>query len=207
MATASKFWDRHAEGYAKRPVADEEVYQKKLQITQEYLRPDMEVLEFGCGTGSTAIVHAPKVKQIQAIDISPKMLEIARGKAETEGICNITFEVGTIENLNAPDANYDAVLGLNILHLLTDKEAAIAKVYRMLKPGGVFVSSTACLGEKMNIFKVIGPIGRFFGLLPFLGVFKVKDLVAALTAAGFEIDHQWRPGNGMSVFIVAKKQG
>jgi cyclopropane fatty-acyl-phospholipid synthase-like methyltransferase len=37
---------------------------------------DMEVLEFGCGTGSTAIVHAPHVKELRAIDISEKMIGI-----------------------------------------------------------------------------------------------------------------------------------
>ena len=38
----------------------------------------MEVLEFGCGTGSTALTLAPNVRHIQATDVSPKMLEIAR---------------------------------------------------------------------------------------------------------------------------------
>ena len=66
MYQPSKFWDRHAERYAKSPVADEASYQKKLQVTREYLRPDMEILEFGCGTGSTAITHAPYVKHIRS---------------------------------------------------------------------------------------------------------------------------------------------
>ena len=61
MKQQSKVWDRFAKRYAKSPVADQDAYQKKLQITREYLRPDMEVLEFGCGTGSTAIAHAPYV--------------------------------------------------------------------------------------------------------------------------------------------------
>ena len=56
MATSARFWDRIAERYSKSPVADEAAYQKKLQVTREYFRPDMEVLEIGCGTGSTAIV-------------------------------------------------------------------------------------------------------------------------------------------------------
>ena len=75
MRQPSKFWDKRAEGYSKSPVADEESYQKKLQVTREYLKPDMEILEFGCGTGSTAITHAPCVKHIRAIDVSSKMLE------------------------------------------------------------------------------------------------------------------------------------
>ena len=59
MVQPSRFWDRHAKGYAKRPVPDEAAYQRKLKMTQDYLTPDMEVLELGCGTGTTALIHAP----------------------------------------------------------------------------------------------------------------------------------------------------
>jgi ubiquinone/menaquinone biosynthesis C-methylase UbiE len=77
----ARFWDRLAKRYAKKPVADEATYQRKLQITRDHLSPAMEILEFGCGTGSTAITHAPHVRHLRAIDISSKMLEIAQGKA------------------------------------------------------------------------------------------------------------------------------
>jgi cyclopropane fatty-acyl-phospholipid synthase-like methyltransferase len=53
MGHAAYFWDKIAEGYAKRPVADQGAYERKLATTQRYLRADMEVLEFGCGTGTT----------------------------------------------------------------------------------------------------------------------------------------------------------
>lgn len=153
MAQASGFWDRHAKGYAKKPVADEAAYQKKLRITQDYLKPDMEVLEFGCGTGTTALIHAPYVRHIRAVDISGKMLEIARNKAAAKNITNVTFEQAGIDDLSAADASYDAVMGHSILHLLQDKESVIARVFKMLNPGGIFVSSTVCLGGKMPFFE------------------------------------------------------
>ncbi len=205
MAQPSQFWDRHAKGYAKRPVADEAAYQKKLRVTQDYLKPDMEVLEFGCGTGTTAIIHAPYVRHIRAIDISSRMLEIARAKAESDSIENVTFEQSSIDELNADDASYDAVMGHSILHLLENKEIAIASVYRMLKPGGVFVTSTACLGGTMLALRVILPVGRFLGLLPLVKFFTAEELEADLTDAGFRIDYQWQPDTRKSVFIVAKK--
>ena len=205
MDRSTKFWDRIAERYSKRPVADEATYQRKLQVTRDYFRPDMEVLEFGCGTGSTAITHAPHVKHIHAIDVSSKMIEIAQGKADAEKVTNVTFEQSTIEELSVPDQTLDAVLALSILHLLENKEAIIAKVHRMLKPGGIFVTSTACLGDTMQYFKLIAPIGKFFGVMPLVKVFTIKELEDSLTNAGFKIDHQWQPGKGKSVFIVAKK--
>ena len=55
MDRESRFWDRIARRYARRPVADEASYRKKLEITRGLFRPGMEVLEFGCGSGATAI--------------------------------------------------------------------------------------------------------------------------------------------------------
>jgi ubiquinone/menaquinone biosynthesis C-methylase UbiE len=205
MDQSTKFWDKIATRYSKQPIADEAAYQKKLQITREYFQPDMEVLEIGCGTGSTAITHAPYVKHIRAIDFSSKMIEIAQGKAEAQNIENITFEQSTIDNISVPDQSFDAVLGLSILHLLENKEEVIAKVYKMLKSGGIFVTSTACLGDTMKFFKVIAPIGKFFGLMPLVKVFTKKELEDSLTDAGFEIAYQWQSGKGKAVFIVSRK--
>jgi len=202
---SAKFWDRIANRYARRPIGNEAAYQKKLRLTQDYLRPDMEVLEFGCGTGSTALVHAPFVKHILAIDISSKMIGIAEEKARAGHVGNVTFKTAAIDTFEAPDASYDAVLGLSILHLLHDREAAIAKVYRMLKPGGVFVSGTACIADTMGFFKLIAPIGYRLGLLPLVKVFSETDLKSSLTASGFEIEQDWRQEKSPSVFIVAKK--
>ena len=207
MPPSSKFWDRIAKRYAKSPVADEAAYQKKLEVTRQYLTPDMEVLEIGCGTGSTALAHAPYVKHIRATDISAKMLEIARGKAAADDVTNVTFEQVSVEELRASDQTYDVILALSILHLLEDRDAAISQLHAMLKPGGVLVSSTACLGDRMGFFKFIAPIGKFLRLMPLVKVFTTQELLDSMTAAGFEIDHHWQPGKGKAVFIVAKKAG
>ena len=63
-------------------MADQAAYERKLAITRECLNPDAQVLELGCGTGSTAIAHAPYVRHIRATDVSSRMIEIARSKAE-----------------------------------------------------------------------------------------------------------------------------
>jgi len=205
MVDPSRFWDRIAERYAAKPVADEATYEKKLQVTRGYFRPDSRVFEFGCGTGSTAIAHAPWVGRIHAIDASSKMIEIARTKAAAQHIENVTFEQSTIERIRVREESFDVVLGLSILHLLDNKEEAIATTHRMLEPGGIFVTSTPCIGDTMKFFKIIAPIGRCFGLMPLVKVFTTEELVASLTDAGFQIDHRWQPGKGKAVFIVAKK--
>jgi 2-polyprenyl-3-methyl-5-hydroxy-6-metoxy-1,4-benzoquinol methylase len=206
MNQSTKFWDRIAKSYAKQPVADEAAYQKKLKVTQDYFQPDMEVLEFGCGTGSTAITHAPYVKHIQAIDISSKMINIAQSKAESKNINNVTFKQSTIDEFSVPNQTFDAVLGLSILHLVENKEATVTKVHEMLKPGGIFVTSTVCLGDTiMKFFRYIAPIGKFLGLMPLVKVFTAKALKDCLTDTGFSIDYHWQPGKGKAIFMVAKK--
>jgi len=201
----SRFWDRLAEKYARQPIADEDSYRRKLQITRQYLRPDMELLEFGCGTGSTAITHAPHVRHITAIDISGKMLDIARARAAAAGVTNITFEQAAIDDYPAAQSSHDMILGLSILHLVADRNAVIARVHQMLKPGGLFVSSTACIGDTAAFFKFIGPIGKALGFFPLLRVFTRNELVATITGAGFEIIENWQPAKDKAVFIVAKK--
>jgi SAM-dependent methyltransferase len=199
-----RFWDRLAERYARQPIADEAAYQRKLQITRGHLRPDMHVLEFGCGTGGTAILHAPLVRHITAIDFSDAMLAIARAGAVEGGVSNVTFQRADITSFDAPDASFDVVLGLSILHLLADKDAVIARVFRLLKPGGVFISSTTCLGDTLGGFKFIAPIGKAVGLLPQLDIMTTRQLVESISGAGFAIEEQWQPSRGKAVFIVAR---
>jgi ubiquinone/menaquinone biosynthesis C-methylase UbiE len=202
-----KFWDRIARRYSRAPVADEAAYQEKLRKTREYLTPDTEVFEFGCGTGSTAVYHAPYVKRILAIDVSSKMIEIARAKAESKGIDNVSFEVGSIEDFEAAEESYDVVMAHSILHLLKDRSRALAKVHSMLKPGGTFVSSTGCV---QNVFlrKAIGlafSLVSLTGFMPYINISSAEQLVRSIEEAGFHIEHQWRPDRNAALFLIAKK--
>lgn len=205
MENVARFWDKKAESYAKQPVADEAAYQKKLEVTRDYLRPDMNVIEFGCGTGSTAIVHAPYVKQIRATDISQEMINIAKEKANAKNINNVSFECATIEELEVPNQSVDVVLALSVLHLLEDKEVAIEKIFKMLKPGGIFASSTVCIADFMKLMKWVAPVGYFLGVFPLLKVFSKQDLENSLVAAGFKVEYQWQPHKSKGVFMIAQK--
>ena len=204
MKTPQQFWDKVAPRYAKSPVRDEASYQKKLAVTQAYFRPDWSVFEFGCGTGSTAIVHAPYVKDILATDISGEMLNIAQGKARSAGIENIRFQRGSLDSLELPAESFDAVLGLNILHLLEDVEAAVARAYQMLKAGGIFVSSTVLVDELKLRWRLLLPVMQLLGVAPHLNRFDRQGLVSILSNAGFSVDYEWQPQK-FSLFIVARK--
>ncbi len=204
MASDHKFWDRMAKRYARTAVSDEAAYQEKLRRTQAVLGPDFRVLEFGCGTGSTAIVLAPAVADYLATDISGEMLEIARGKAE--GVKSLLFEKLRLEDITPPEGGFDAILAHSILHLLPDKEAAIAQVFKALKPGGVFISSTTCMA-KGGLLKPLLWAGNKLNLLPMVKFFSADSLVEAVQAAGFEIEERWQPTPKAAVFLMARKGG
>ena len=205
MKDDGRIWDRFANRYYRKPIANLEAYEEKLQVSREYFSPDANVLEFGCGTGGTAISHAPYVQHIHAIDVSSKMLEFAQQQITQTGVDNVTFEQASIESFQAPDASYDAILGLSILHLLNDRGDVLNKVRSLLKPDGVFISSTVCIADSFKMFKYIAPVGRALGLFPMVKVFSVEDLVADLESAGFNLRYQWQPDLKEALFLVAEK--
>ena len=201
-----KFWDRFAYRYSLSPIPNQQIYEKKLALTQQYLKPGMTVLEFGCGTGSTALLHAPYVTHIKAIDFSNNMIAIAQQKATDKNIKNITFECAELKDIDENTEKFDVILGLNVLHLLKDKEEILSKVFKLLKPGGVFVSSTACLQDHtfLRLLKYLLPIGHFFGLIPFVKVFSKNELIRLHERAGLTKEFEWSP-NPSSLFMIAKK--
>ena len=205
MGTAKHFWNWNAERYSRQPISDEASYQKKIAITQRFLTPEMHVVEFGCGTGSTAVLHAPKVKSYHAIDVSEKMIEIARGKASEAGLTNIEFSVGTLEEVALPAASCDAVLGLNILHLLPDLDGTLQTIARITKPGGYFVSSTICLENLRGGLRWLGLATRALPVSPTVRSFSVDQLMGKLETAGFAVEERFEQREGV-VFLVAVKR-
>ncbi|MEL6436263.1 MAG: class I SAM-dependent methyltransferase [Pseudomonadota bacterium] len=204
-----RFWDRMARKYAKGKIADQAGYERSLERTRDFLATDQDVLEIGCGTGTTALHHAPFVRHITGTDISPEMVEIAREKIAETGPLNADFIASTAENLPFPTASFDVAMGHNLYHLVDDVDAALAEAHRVTKPGGIFITKTPCLGE-MNAFlrNVVMPVmKRFYGVAA-LQMFTTRDLKAALTRAGFEImavEFHGTKGKDTRPFIVARR--
>ena len=150
---------------------------------------------------------APHVKHLLATDLSSKMIDIARAKAAAEGIRNVTFEAGTLETLEADTVSFDAILGHSILHLVGDRAATLHRVFALLKPGGVFISSTPCLADSLGWLKWVLPVMRWVGKAPpnDVAFFRRSEFEDELAAAGFGLDYVWQPGKGKAVFIVARR--
>lgn len=205
LIRSARFWDRIAKRYAAQPVANAEAYAQKLAITRNYLHANSEVLELGCGTGSTALVHAPYVKHIRATDFSSKMIEIAIAKASAAEQSNVEFACSTVLNECVCDKKYDAILALSLLHLIKDWQGTIEATYRMLKPGGVLVTSTMCMNDSHAWLRFIAPAGIIFRLIPQLSFFTKTEFNQAMFSVGFEIEHSWQPTSKTGLFVVARK--
>lgn len=203
MTTPARFWDRMADRYAARPVRDEAAYADTLARTRAHLAPDMRALELGCGTGTTALRLADAVAQFHATDFSARMIAIAEAKP---GAPNLAFRQAAIDGIEPPVGGFDAVLAFNLLHLLPDLDAALARIAGLLRPGGVFVSKSVCLRDAPAWLRPVVWAMRAIGMAPELRRYSAAELDRAIAAAGLEIvETRTYPGLAPSRFVVARR--
>lgn len=208
IANDARFWDRVARKYAADPVADAAGYERTLERTRHYLKGDDTAFEFGCGTGTTALKLAPSVARIVATDISSEMIAIARERAEAEGTTNVTFAVATPDAAPWSDGSFDVAFSFNVMHLVAAREAALRGVYRLLKPGGLFISKTPCLKEMNPLVRAAVPVMQFVGKAPYVAYLSAEDLEREMAAVGFEIVERARHasrGRDARPFLVGRK--
>lgn len=172
---------------------DDEVGKDTVRITRKYLKETDVVLDYGCARGSYTNALAGDVKEIRGIDISPKMIELAREKYP-----GIPFESGSIHDVKE---QYDVVLAYNLLHLVEDTEKVLGKIDEILKPGGRFISVTACLKEGI-VLRLFGFFAVLFRII-YLRKFKISEL-KSLISSKFEIVETEKFTSHL-VLIVAKK--
>ena len=136
FARKARFWDRIAPKYAAEPIADMAGYETTLQRVQALLPPAADVLEVGCGTGSTAMRLAPFTGRMLATDVAPGMIAIARERLAAQPVPQLGF---ALADANAPGQGqgaYDVVLAFSMLHLVEDLDHALKLLVQALRPGG-----------------------------------------------------------------------
>ncbi len=183
---AEKFWDRTASNYDKEEKKDEKTYLNIIEKTRKYLKVSDVVLDYGCGTGLVSNEIAGNVKMVNAIDISSKMIEIAKNKAIGCKIRNIDYAYSTIFENRYKKSSFNVILIFYVLHLLDDSQKVIQRMTELLKPGGLIISVTPCMGEKPilnSIFSIVSKIG----IIPKIRAFKFPELEHLLTKENLEI--------------------
>ncbi len=206
MTQSARFWDKIATRYAASPIKNVDNYNRTMERTRAHLSADDRVLEVGCGTGSTALLLSEHVAHVTASDVSGAMIEIANAKAREAEAGNVTFMRAELFD-HAPGAGtFDAVLAFNFLHLVPDTEAAVRHIATLVKPGGVFISKTVCLGRKRWVLGPIVGAMRLIGKAPYVNFVNAAKLEAEIAEAGFEIvESTTFDGAPDSRFIVARK--
>ena len=190
MSRSERFWDLISKSYAKQTIAEDGAYKLKKEKIKSELKEGDIVFDYGCGTGSLSIELSSKVKEIHAIDISPKMLEIAKQRIDEKGIKNIKLKKSSMDDVEFSPGSYDVVIAVNVFHFIDDVASDLNRIYEMLKPGGLFISETPCMGEDKNIAnKFMCYLGRL-GLIPRLNMFTFNSFENLISESGFNIKYK-----------------
>ena len=206
MVAGDVFWNRAAKRYSEQPIKNMDAYEQTMDRTRSHLRPDDQVLEVGCGTGSTALLLAKHVGHITGSDFSSAMVDIARQKGRDQKIDNVDFVRSPADGVQKPDGSYDAVLAFNLVHLIRDRQEAIRQVRRLLKPGGLFISKTPCLASRRWLLGLPIMAMQLFGRAPYVAFLNVAELDRLVESEGFTIIETGAyPASVPSRFIVARK--
>ena len=134
--------------------------------------PGTQVLELGCGPGFYACRLARKFPQLQAtgVDMSPKLIEWARARAQSKSLSNASFLLDDAQALKHVPPQVDAVVVSRLFLIIPDKEAVLSEIFRVLRPGGrCFIAEpTASLRTRLPLRALwavarlsVGPVHRY----------------------------------------------
>ena len=152
------------------------------------------LLDVGFGTGEVlSRIYSEGVK-FSGLDISPKMLDIARKNLGE----NVDLRLGDSEELPWDDGSFDAVLCLNSFHHYPNPEKVLNEMNRVLKKGGKLVMAdpwqSTPLRQLMNTFIHFNGGGD-------VRIYSESEICSLLTETGFK-DIEWEKLEGKHAFIV-----
>src|SRR6266576_2976650 len=156
-------WDRMSPIYL-REVDDRFTEVIDGVVRRAGLQRGQQVLDLGTGTGSVALKTASTVLPggtVTAVDISREMLGLARQRALTMGLSNITFLEGRAEEIPVPSGRFDVVLASLSLMYVIDRAAAAREIARVLRPGGRLVAAVWGGPEDADIVRFQQIAGSF----------------------------------------------
>jgi ubiquinone/menaquinone biosynthesis C-methylase UbiE len=110
-------------------------------LAEAFLRllPPMVIADLGAGDGSFALLLAQAATRVIAVDSSQKMLDVAREQALRNGVANVEFRLGDMEELPIDDGAVDLAIFSQSLHHAGHPERAVREAWRILRPGGRIV--------------------------------------------------------------------
>lgn len=179
------------------------------------LKPGETVLDLGSGGGLDCFLAARQVGgggSVIGVDMTPEMVDKARGNAAKSGYENVEFRLGEIEHLPVSDHSVDVVLSNCVVNLSPDKSQVFQEVFRVLRPGGRISFS-----DIVAIKQLPKTIKDDTVLLSscIAGAASVNEIKAMLGDAGFvdirvkpkpesrEMINQWAPGSDAGDYVLS----
>jgi SAM-dependent methyltransferase len=183
VGRAARVW-----GQAGRAGQERVRRRSRLLLEAAGARPEMRILELGCGTGEyTARLcgRAAGEAELVALDLSHDLLRLASARPLP---APVRFVRGDAERLPFPTGSFDAVVGNAVLHHLR-VGAALAEVRRVLRPEGrCAFSEPNMLNPQVVVQKNVPPIKRWLGDTPHETAFLAPQVRQALLAAGLTVE-------------------
>jgi ubiquinone/menaquinone biosynthesis C-methylase UbiE len=161
------------------------------------------VLEVAIGTGRN-LPYYPRDRRLTGIDLTPAMLRLARDRARDLGV-TAALLVADAQALPFTAASFDSVVCTLGLNAIPDDRAAIAEMYRVLRPGGRLV----LVGHVASPYRPVRAAQRWVErwLLPLAGDHQTRQPLLLLRTAGFVIDRDQRSRMGIIQRLGATKPG
>jgi ArsR family transcriptional regulator len=117
-------------------IAMRRALKKRLAEALLSMMPPMVIADLGAGEGGFALLLAQQAVKVIAIDTSDKMIEVGREQALRQGVSNVEYRLGDMEEVPIDDAVIDVVFFSQSLHHALHPERAVQEARRILKPGG-----------------------------------------------------------------------
>lgn len=103
--------------------------------------------------------------------------------------------------------SYDVVMAFYILHLLDDPQKVIQRIHELLKPEGLIISATPCIGEKKTFLSILLLLASKIGSVPNIRSFKISELKDSIAKGNFQlVETKCLHQKTQQYFIVAKKR-
>lgn len=136
--TARPEYDRHVDmSEVRGPLAEKFALQAlRTAGFSETEATRLDVLDVGAGYGDTARELARRCRHVTCLEPARDLHDRSRGRAAAEGIANMAFVLGGVEDLTERDA-FDLVVMDNVYEHLPDQRAALRAVWAALRPGGM----------------------------------------------------------------------
>ena len=206
MDKSEKFFD-NVSRRSKRPLKElSQTSLKTIEATIKYLGSEDAVLDFGCGPGTLTVRLAERVASVRAIDISAGMIDVAKLEADQRGIRNIEFAHSGLHDEGIKSGSFNVVVAFSILHYVESVEEVSCTISKFLKPGGLFISSTACLAERKSLLGGVALLASKLGLVPNMKSFGTADLERLIAGGGFDVIASESLSRLPDCFVVARKQ-